>query len=47
MTSEGLDAPDMQRLRSRMAARYSSDVLADDPGFVADEPGTLPDEMEI
>lgn len=35
MTTEGLDDPPMQRLRADLAARYASDVLADDPG----EPG--------
>jgi ribosomal-protein-alanine N-acetyltransferase len=38
MTTERLDAPDMQRLRSRMSARYAADVLPDDPGFVPNGP---------
>ncbi|MFV2062658.1 MAG: ribosomal protein S18-alanine N-acetyltransferase [Chloroflexota bacterium] len=38
MTTEGLDAPDMQRLRERLAARYRSDVLVDDPGYVPHDP---------
>jgi hypothetical protein len=33
-----LDTPDMQRLRSRLEARYAAEVLSDDPGFVADDP---------
>lgn len=38
MTTEGLDAPDMVRLRQRLSERYGADVLADDPGFVPDDP---------
>ena len=38
MTTEGLDGPEMQGLRARLAARYAADVLADDPGFVPHEP---------
>ncbi len=36
MTTERLDAPDMQRLMSRLAAQYATDVLPDDPGFAPD-----------
>jgi ribosomal-protein-alanine N-acetyltransferase len=36
MTTEPLDAADMQRLRRQLAARYAADVLEDDPGWVAD-----------
>lgn len=38
MTTEGLDLPAMQELRARLAARYTTDVLTDDPGWVADDP---------
>lgn len=38
MTTDRLDSPDMQRLRSRLGARYAADVLPDDPGFVPDDP---------
>ena len=36
MTTEGLDSPDMERLRADLAARYAVDMLLDDPGFVAE-----------
>ena len=42
MTTEGLDAPDMQRLRARLSARYVSDVLPDDP---ADLPADPPEAL--
>jgi ribosomal-protein-alanine N-acetyltransferase len=38
MTTEGLDRPEMTALRARLAQRYASDVLADDPGHVPDDP---------
>jgi ribosomal-protein-alanine N-acetyltransferase len=38
LTTERLDRPEMKRLRARLAARYSADVLTADPGFVADDP---------
>jgi ribosomal-protein-alanine N-acetyltransferase len=38
MTTERLDTPDMQRLRSHLGARYAADVLTDDPGYVPDDP---------
>jgi hypothetical protein len=37
MTTEPLDAADMQRLRRQLAARYAAEVLEDDPGWVADD----------
>lgn len=37
MTTEGLESADMVALRGRLAVRYASDVLTDDPGEV-DEP---------
>jgi ribosomal-protein-alanine N-acetyltransferase len=36
MTTEPIDAPDMLRLRARMAGRYASDILPDD----------LPEELD-
>ena len=36
MTTDRLETPEMQRLMSRKAAQYASDVLPDDPGFVPD-----------
>jgi ribosomal-protein-alanine N-acetyltransferase len=38
LTTERLDRPEMERLRARLAARYSADLLAVDPGFVTDDP---------
>ena len=38
MTTERLDAPEMQRLRSQLGARYAADVLTDDPAYVPDDP---------
>jgi len=38
MTTERLDLPETRQLRVRLAARYGVDVLADDPGFVPDDP---------
>jgi ribosomal-protein-alanine N-acetyltransferase len=38
MTTEGVDSGDMMALRDRLTQRYSSDVLADDPGEVDDLP---------
>jgi len=38
MTTEGLDAPDMHRLRAHLSARYASDVLLDDPADLPQDP---------
>jgi ribosomal-protein-alanine N-acetyltransferase len=37
MTTEGLDRPEMQALRARLAERFAADVLAEDPGYVHDD----------
>ena len=37
MTTARLDAPEMQRLRSRLAARYGWDALTDEPRIMPDE----------
>jgi ribosomal-protein-alanine N-acetyltransferase len=37
MTTEGLDRPEMQALRARLAERFAADVLAEDPGYVPDD----------
>jgi ribosomal-protein-alanine N-acetyltransferase len=39
MTTERLDLPDMVALRARLAERYGSDLLADDPGEPDGAPG--------
>jgi ribosomal-protein-alanine N-acetyltransferase len=38
MTTDRLETPEMQRLRSQLGARYAAEVLPDDPGFVVDDP---------
>lgn len=43
MTTDRLDSPEMQRLRSRLRARYAADILPEDPGFVPDGP---PEELD-
>ncbi len=45
MTTERLDAPDMQRLLARMAAQYATDMLPDDPGYAPD-PGGPPEVLD-
>jgi ribosomal-protein-alanine N-acetyltransferase len=42
MTTDRLDDPDMLTLRTRLAERYGSDVLSEDPGEAAEE---LPESL--
>ena len=46
MTTEGLDAPDMQRLRARLRHQYAMDALPEDPGFVPDGTATESSESD-
>jgi ribosomal-protein-alanine N-acetyltransferase len=43
MTTDRLDSPEMQRLRSRLRTRDAADALPEDPGFVPDGP---PEELD-
>lgn len=46
MTTDRLQTPEMQRLMTRKAGQYASDVLPDDPGFVPD-PDDPPEVLDV
>ncbi len=49
MTTEPLDAPEMEARRRQLAQRYAASVLTDDPADVpdADDPADLPDVDDV